>query len=73
MAEFGDELVPQAVENFDEIQFDVFAFVSVLTEHALPYMIHKIFVTYDFYNTYHISVSTLVNFSTEVSNLFLTV
>ena len=70
MAEFGDELVPQAVENFDEIQFDVFAFVNILNEHALPYMIHKIFNTYDFYNTYHISIATLVNFSTEVSNFY---
>jgi hypothetical protein len=70
MTEFGEELVPQALDNFDEIQFDVFAFVNILNEHALPYMIHKIFITYDFYNTYHISVATLVNFSTEVSKNF---
>lgn len=50
----SDEFILQAFDNFEEIQFDVFAFVDILIENALPHMIHKIFNTYDFYNTYHI-------------------
>ena len=66
MLEIGIDHLEQAVENFDEINFDVFNFSSIMTENSFAYMIHKIFQRYDFYKIYQINLETLYNFSKEI-------
>ena len=55
------------MELFDEIQFDSFNFTGVLNEAALPFVVHNIFQKQDLYSKFHISVSTLYNFTKEIA------
>jgi len=43
LLEIGIDHLEQAVENFDEINFDVFNFSSIMTDNSFSYMIHKVF------------------------------
>lgn len=55
LLEIGIDHLEQAVENLEEINFDVFNFSSIMTEHSFSFMIHKIFQKYEFYKIYNIS------------------
>ena len=66
LLEIGIDHLEQAVENLEEINFDVFNFSSIMTEHSFSFMIHKIFQKYEFYKIYNISQETLYNFSKEI-------
>jgi hypothetical protein len=55
------------MELFEEISFDSFNFSGVLNEAALPFVVHNIFQKIDLYSKFHISVSTLYNFTKEIS------
>ena len=67
--DFGPDHLEQALENFDSIQFDVFNYQTYLMEKAsLPFIVHKIFHTYEFIQTYDIEPQVCFNFSKEVSN-----
>lgn len=54
LLEIGIDHLEQAVENFDEINFDVFNFSSIMTDNSFSFMIHKIFQKYEFYKIYNI-------------------
>jgi hypothetical protein len=43
LVEIGIDHLEQAVENLEEINFDVFNFSSIMTDNSFAYMIHKIF------------------------------
>jgi hypothetical protein len=68
MNDFGPDHLDQAVENFDTIQFDVFNYCQYLQEKlSLPFMVHKIFNTYEFFSTYDIEQQICFNFSKEMT------
>jgi hypothetical protein len=43
LVEIGIDHLEQAVDNLEEINFDVFNFSSIMTDNSFSYMIHKIF------------------------------
>ena len=54
LLEIGIDHLEQAVENLEEINFDVFNFSSIMTDNSFSYMIHKIFQKYEFTKIYNI-------------------
>lgn len=45
--------------------FDAFTFESLLTDNALGYITYKLFRHYQFFDSYHLSIETLLNFMKE--------
>ena len=63
LADMDRTYLDSAVEKFDETQFDAFTCYQILGIHSLQYVTFKIFQMYNFFNSYHISLEKLVNFS----------
>jgi hypothetical protein len=57
------EDIERIMENFDEINFDVFGFFDSCRDHSFAYFIYKIFQRYEFFRKYFISIETCYEFS----------
>lgn len=69
LIDIGSEHLENAEEHFNDITFDVFNFSTLFQENiAFQFMVHKIFLKYDFYKKYSITVDTCFNFSREMAN-----
>lgn len=69
LLDLGPDLFETAMENFEDISFDVFAFCQIFTgnDKSMAFMVHKLFQKYDLYRKFHINCETLHNFSHEMS------
>ena len=67
LQDFGQDQLDQALENFDEIQFDCFSFCSVMMDASLPFMVSQLFQNYDLLSKFHIPTEVLYNFSKDIS------
>lgn len=67
LTDLGTDLFESAIEQFEEINFDVFAYCQIFSssgsDKAMGFCVHKLFQKYDLYRKYHISCETLLNFS----------
>ena len=60
------EFYESANQNLEFVHFDPFMFESILDGNALEYITFKIFKTHNFFESYHVSLEYVVNFSGEL-------
>ena len=55
-----------ALEKFEEVNFDSFIFCQAIPGHGIQYLMFKICNMYNLFNSFHFSLDKLINFTTEV-------
>lgn len=64
--EFDKELLEQWDENIESSTFDAFTFDNLLNENSLAYLTFKLFKQYNYLQSYHVELETMINFIREV-------